>query len=92
MLSDKREGSQKFKAFDIGAYAKKMFGMFSGEEEMVKILCKNELAGVMIDRFGKDVMMMKADAEHFYVNVKVPILGNGTGRWGEDCGAGASCG
>ena len=73
MLSDKREGSQKFKAFDIGAYAKKMFGMFSGEEEMVKILCKNELAGVMIDRFGKDVMMMKADAEHFYVNVKVAV-------------------
>lgn len=75
LLDEKREGSQKFKAFDMGAYAKKMFGMFSGEEEMVKILCRNELAGVMIDRFGKDVMMVKVDAEHFYVNVKVAVSG-----------------
>ena len=75
LLDEKREGSQKFKAFDMGAYAKKMFGMFSGEEEMVKILCRNELAGVMIDRFGKDVTMVKVDAEHFYVNVKVAVSG-----------------
>ena len=50
-----------------------MFGMFSGEEETVKILCRNDLAGVMIDRFGKDVMLLKADEEHFYVNVKVAV-------------------
>lgn len=73
LSTDKREGSQKFKAFDMGAYAKKMFGMFSGEEEMVKILCKNEMANVMIDRFGKDVMLVKVDEEHFYVNVKVAV-------------------
>ena len=75
LTSERREGSQKFKAFDMGAYAKKMFGMFGGDEEMVKILCKNELAGVMIDRFGKDVTMVKVDAEHFYVNVKVAVSG-----------------
>lgn len=75
LAEEKREGSQKFKAFDMGAYAKKMFGMFGGDEEMVKILCKNELAGIMIDRFGKDVTMVKVDAEHFYVNVKVAVSG-----------------
>ena len=75
LTDDRREGSQKFKAFDMGAYAKKMFGMFGGDEEMVKILCKNELAGVMIDRFGKDVTMVKVDSEHFYVNVKVAVSG-----------------
>ena len=73
LLSDRREGKASFQRFDMGAYAKKMFGMFSGEEETVKILCRNELAGVMIDRFGKDVMMVKADEEHFYVNVKVAV-------------------
>lgn len=73
LADDKREGSQKFKAFDMGAYAKKMFGMFGGEEEMVKILCKNELAGVIIDRFGKEIAMVKADEEHFYINVKVAV-------------------
>lgn len=73
LSSQRREGKTNFLKFDMGAYAKKMFGMFSGEEENVKILCKNNLAGVMIDRFGKDVMMLKADAEHFYVNVKVAV-------------------
>ena len=27
----------------------------------------------MIDRFGKDVMLVKVDAKHFYVNVKVAV-------------------
>ncbi len=69
----RREGAKNFQAFDMGSYAKKMFGMFAGEEEMVKILCKNEFAGVMIDRFGKDVTMVKVDEEHFYVTVKVSV-------------------
>ena len=73
LSSERREGKTSFLRFDMGAYAKKMFGMVAGEEQDVKILCKNDLAGVMIDRFGKDVMMLKADAEHFYVNVKVAV-------------------
>lgn len=73
LSSERREGKTSFLRFDIGAYAKKMFGMFAGEEENVKILCENNLAGVIIDRFGKDVMILKADNEHFYVNVKVAV-------------------
>ena len=72
-IEEKREGSKKFQAFDMGAYAKKMFGMFGGDEEMVKIICKNELAGVMIDRFGQDVSLIKEDAEHFSINVRVAV-------------------
>ena len=72
-IEEKREGSKKFQAFDMGAYAKKMFGMFGGDEEMVKIVCKNELAGVMIDRFGQDVSLIKEDAEHFSINVRVAV-------------------
>ena len=88
LLSDRREGKLSFQRFDMGAYAKKMFGMFSGEEETVKILCRNELAGVMIDRFGKDVMLVKVDAEHFYVNVKVAVSRQFLG-WGIALGDGA---
>lgn len=67
----KREGRYKFKEVDMAAYAKKMFNMFDGEEQTVEILCVNNLAGVMIDRFGKDVRMIKVDDEHFKVIVKV---------------------
>lgn len=55
----------------MAAYAKKMFNMFDGEEMDVEILCANNLAGIMIDRFGKDVRMYKADEEHFKVKAKV---------------------
>lgn len=70
---EKREGRLVFHSFDTGAYAKKMFGMFAGQEETVRIECKNELAGVMIDRFGKDVPIIRKDDEHFTVNVKVAV-------------------
>ena len=75
LTGDFREGHEKFRRFDMGAYARKLFGMFDGEEEMVKIECKNYLAGVIIDRFGKDVSMVKKDEESFYVNVKVAVSG-----------------
>ena len=67
----RREGRDKFKELDMAAYSKKMFNMFDGEEQKVEILCENYLAGVMIDRFGKDVRMQKVDDEHFRVVVKV---------------------
>ena len=35
----------------------------------------NRLAGVIIDRFGKDIMMIPADEEHFTVHVDVAVSG-----------------
>lgn len=67
----KREGRDKFKELDMALYAKKMFGMYDGEEQNVEIVCRNDFAGVMIDRFGKDILMLKVDDEHFRVRVKV---------------------
>ncbi len=73
VVNEKREGRQDFKDFDIAAYAKKMFGMFDGEEQIVNLECENRLAGVMMDRFGKDISIMKKDEEHFTVNVKAAV-------------------
>ena len=67
----RREGRNKLREIDMAAYAKKMFNMYDGEEQNVEILCDNSLAGVMIDRFGKDVRILKVDDEHFRVLVKV---------------------
>lgn len=71
MSEEKREGKEHFKKLDMAEYAKKSFGMFRGKEQKVKLLVENHFAGVIIDRFGKDVMMIPADAEHFIVNVDV---------------------
>ncbi|MBQ2746842.1 MAG: WYL domain-containing protein [Firmicutes bacterium] len=71
VLEEKREGLEKFKNFDMGIYSKKTFGMYRGEEQTVTIRCENDLAGVMIDRFGEDVTMYAVDSEHFEIVVKV---------------------
>lgn len=73
MSEEKREGKEYFKQLDMASYAKKSFGMFGGEEEKVKLFMRNDMAGVILDRFGKDVMIIPADEEHFTVNVDVNV-------------------
>lgn len=73
MLDEPREGKEHFRKLDMADYAKKSFGMFGGKEQDVKLLVDNSLAGVIIDRFGKEVMMIPADEEHFTVNVTVLV-------------------
>ena len=68
-----REGKEHFKQLDMADYAKKSFGMFGGKEKTVKLLVDNRLAGVIIDRFGKDIMLIPADENHFTVNVDVHV-------------------
>ena len=73
LSNESREGKEHFKKLDMADYAKKSFGMFGGKEQKVKMLVKNNLAGVIIDRFGKEVMMIPANDEHFTVNVDVHV-------------------
>jgi predicted DNA-binding transcriptional regulator YafY len=73
MSDEAREGKDHFKKLDMADYTKKSFGMFGGEEQRVKLLVDNEFVGVIIDRFGKDVMLIPADENHFTVNVTVRV-------------------
>ena len=73
MSNEKREGKEHIKKLDMADYAKKSFGMFGGKEQKVKLLVENSLAGVIIDRFGKDTMIIPADANHFTVHVNVHV-------------------
>ena len=68
-----REGKEYFEKFNLAEYSKKNFGMFSGEEEMVKLQVHKDLIGVIIDRFGKDVMIVPAGEPDFRINVKVAV-------------------
>lgn len=73
MSEEKREGRELFTKLDMADYSKKSFGMFGGREEKVKLLVENRLAGVIIDRFGKDVMLIPSGENHFTVNVDVRV-------------------
>ena len=69
----KRKGARIFKNLDKAQYTKKCFGMFGGEEERVVLRCHNDMANVIIDRFGIGTRLMKVDDEHFEVRVDVQI-------------------
>ena len=73
MSDEDRDGKEYFKKLDMAEYARKSFGMFGGDEQTVKLWVDNSLAGVIIDRFGKDVMMIPVDEKHFTVNVDVHV-------------------
>ena len=59
--------------FDLSEYSKSTFGMFGGEETKVSIKFENELVGVILDRFGSDVRIVKADEKHFICTVNVAV-------------------
>lgn len=66
-----RKGKKAFDSFDIPSYARMVFGMFSGEEEKMKLRFENSLIGVVIDRFGKNVFLTKDDDEHFTITENI---------------------
>lgn len=59
--------------FNIGEYSKRIFSMYSGEDERVEILCENSMMNAVIDRFGEDVFVLREDEEHFKVRVTVDV-------------------
>lgn len=61
------------KSFDPADYAKKVFGMFGGEETAVEVKFSSALAGVVIDRFGEEVFIRKCDNDWFVARFKVAI-------------------
>lgn len=73
MTDSKREGKALFKDMDMAVYSKKIFGMFGGVEETVVLECKNGISGVIIDRFGTEVDIIKRSADSFTVRVNVQI-------------------
>lgn len=73
MLDDAREGKEHFKQWNTADYAKKNFAMFGGEEMDVTVELENEMCGVFIDRFGKDISFKPVDAEHCRVRLKVAM-------------------
>ncbi|MBQ0100908.1 MAG: WYL domain-containing protein, partial [Lachnospiraceae bacterium] len=69
----KREGEKEFKDAAVESYSTRMFGMFSGKDERVTLEAENRFAGILIDRFGKDIMMIPTDPEHFRATVNVSV-------------------
>ena len=72
-LDQKREGKEAFAKVDMSAYAKKVFGMFTGQDRQVKMRFKNNLAGAVFDRFGTDIMLIPDGEDHFTVTLDLAV-------------------
>lgn len=73
LLEEKREGQEHFQKFDMANYAKQVFSMFGGQVQRVTMEFENSLVGVVIDRFGQDVILAKKDENHFTISVEVEV-------------------
>lgn len=54
-------------------YANRMFQMYSGSRVSVKLRFRRELANVVIDRFGKDTMLIPDGEDWFVFTVEVAV-------------------
>ncbi|MCF0137351.1 MAG: WYL domain-containing protein [Oscillospiraceae bacterium] len=68
-----RDGKKEFEKLDMSEYSKRVFGMYTGQLRTVKLRFANKLVGPVIDRFGRDVMIVASDDEHFTVSVSVVV-------------------
>ncbi len=71
VMDEPRSGREAFRALDMAAYSRKVFGMFSGAEQSVRMRFDAHLAGAVVDRLGSDVMLVPDGETHFTVTADV---------------------
>lgn len=68
----KANAFEEGKIFDVASYSNKFFGMFGGTQTVVELEYDENLVGVIIDRFGKDINIIKKDNKyHSRVDVSI---------------------
>lgn len=72
-VDEPRDGAAAYRSLDMAMYSRKVFGMFSGTEERVKLRFTNHLVGAVLDRLGQDVSIIPNGDEHFTVSADVVV-------------------
>lgn len=88
LTKEPRGGMELFQKIKPARYSSKTFSMFGGKDEAVTLEFENHFAGVVIDRFGKDVEIRKRDENHFSIRVNIAVSGQFYG-WLTGLGKGA---
>ena len=73
VTEEERDGREAYEALDMAVYARKVFGMFSGEEREVKLRFDKKLVSAVLDRLGHDVMLIPDGDGHFTVRTSVVV-------------------
>ena len=73
LTGEKRVPCPELTGKNLTDYANRMFGMFSGDTVAVKLRFHRDLSNVVIDRFGKDIIIAPVDEDHFRTTVTVAV-------------------
>ncbi len=73
ILDEKRIPCPELTGKAFTDYANKMFQMFDGDSLDVKLRFHKDLLNVVIDRFGRDTMLIPDGNDHFLFTVKVAV-------------------
>ena len=72
--------------FDVARYTREVFRMYDNEEpQKVTLLCENTTMKGVLDKFGMDISVKKADSDHFRTKVMVcksPTFYSWVFQWG----------
>ena len=73
ILEEERDGLEAYEALDMAVYARKTFGMFTGEETNVQLRFENHLVGAVLDRLGRESFLVADGPDHFTVRTDVVV-------------------
>ena len=68
-----RQGEDRYPNFDLATYGQKHFGMFAGQEATVRLRCRRAMVGVVLDRFGRDVILVPDGEEYFTLSLPLVV-------------------
>jgi len=72
-MESERVGREYFENFNTADYTNKTFGMFGGKDKIVELIFKDQFIGVVIDRFGKDIPVIKQEEHRFKARVNIAL-------------------
>ncbi len=69
----KRQGLEEFGKLDVAEYTNKTFGMFGGEATAVTLLLPESMAGIVLDRFGKEITIRQVKEGMISARIKIAV-------------------
>ena len=73
LTGEPRIQTEQTRHLDLASYGKEVFGMYNGEKAQVRMRFENHLVGVVIDRFGKELMLIPDGEAHFICTAEVVV-------------------
>lgn len=68
-----RQGKEAFAQVDMSAYTRRVFGMFGGQVQTVRVRFADHLAGAVLDRFGTEQLLVPDGEGHFVTAIEAVV-------------------